>query len=129
MKAVTVKFKKKAPAFLAVRKNLHPDLAVLFVYNADGNLVFQTAKIAKVPIQPSLATVPSDEPGVERLLVGSPMGYGSVVIEYSLAQHHNSAKAFGFRCQVIVGVMKEECAVFLQIPKLIPRMRILKIIH
>jgi len=90
VKAVTVKFKKNEPAYLAVRKNLHPDLAVLFVYNADGNLVFQTAKVAKGPIQPALAAVPSDETGVERLLVGSPKGYGSIVLEYSLAQHHNS---------------------------------------
>jgi hypothetical protein len=89
VKAITVKLHKDEPACLAVRKILHPDLAVLFVYDTEGNLVFQTAQVRKIPLQPALAAVPADETGVERLLVGAARGYGSIVLEYSLAQHHN----------------------------------------
>lgn len=38
--AVAVRFRKDEPAHLAVRKNLSPDLAVLYVYDANGTLVF-----------------------------------------------------------------------------------------
>ena len=89
VKAVTVKFHKDEPAYLAVRKILHPDLAVLFVYDTEGNLVFQTAQVRQIPLQPALAAMPANETGGERLLLGAARGYGTIVIEYSLAQHHN----------------------------------------
>ena len=89
VKAITVKLHKDEPACLAVRKILHPDLAVLFVYDTEGNLVFQTAQVRKIPLQPALAAMPANETGVERLLVGAARGYGTIVLEYSLSQHHN----------------------------------------
>ena len=86
VKAVTVQFQKDEPACLAVRKSLHPDLAVLFVYDANCKLVFQKAEVRKGGMQPALAVVRVDETGVERLLVGAARGYGARVLEYSLAQ-------------------------------------------
>ncbi len=84
--AVTVRFQKDEPAFLAVRKVLHPDLAVLFVYDANGSLVFQSAQIIEGSMQPSLAAVSADGTSIERLLVGHGHGYGERIVEYSLAQ-------------------------------------------
>jgi len=88
VKAVIVRFRKDEPAFLAVRKILHPDLAVLFVYDASGSLVFQSAQVIEGSMQPSLAAVPVDETGNERLLVAHGHGYGERIIEYSLAQQN-----------------------------------------
>jgi len=88
VKAVTVRFQKDEPAFLAVRKILHPDLAVLFVFDANGSLIYQSAQIIEGSMQPSLAAVPVDETGIDRLLVGHRHGYGERIIEYSLAQQN-----------------------------------------
>ena len=88
VKAATVRFRKDEPAFLAVRKILHPDLAVLFVYDANGSLVFQSVQVIEGSLQPSLAAVPVDETGNERLLVAHVHGYGTRIIEYSLAQQY-----------------------------------------
>jgi len=88
MNATTVRFLKDGPAFLAVRKNLHPSIVALFVYGANGKLVFQKAETTGESIQPSLAAVPVVGTDIERLLVGAPRRFwgGAKVIEYSLAQ-------------------------------------------
>jgi hypothetical protein len=61
---------------------------VLFVYDANGSLVFQSAQIIEGSMQPSLAAVPVNESGIERLLVGHGHGYEERIIEYSLAQQN-----------------------------------------
>jgi hypothetical protein len=81
--AVTVKFAKGEPEYLAVKKSLHPDLAVLYVYNAEGKLANQKTDIARAP--PALAAVPAKEPGVEKLLVGAVQKSKVQVLEYSLS--------------------------------------------
>jgi hypothetical protein len=87
VKAITVKFQKEKPAYLAVRKILHPDLDVLYIYDANDKLVFQKSEVIKGSMQPSLATVIVDKSSVERLLVGAKQDYyGTRVLEYSLAQ-------------------------------------------
>jgi hypothetical protein len=83
--AAVVQFKKDEPACLAVRKILHPDLAVLYVYDANGKLVFQESEVIKGSMEPALAAVPADGVVAERLLVGSARNYGARVLEYSLA--------------------------------------------
>jgi hypothetical protein len=88
VKAVTVKFQKDEPAFIAVRKILHPDLAVLYVYDANGALVFQSTQTVEGSMHASIASVPADEIGIEKLLVGTRYGYDEKVIEYSLAQQN-----------------------------------------
>ena len=84
VKAVPVKFRGDAPEFLAVRKILHPDLAVLFIYDGEGKLVCQDAEIRRGSMQPALAAVPGEEPGTERLLVGSGDSFGARIVEYRL---------------------------------------------
>lgn len=86
IKAVTVKFKKDEPPFLAVRKSLFPDIDVLYVYDINGKLVFQEAQVRKGSSHPALAAIPANNTGVEKLLVGASKGYGARVVEYSLTQ-------------------------------------------
>jgi hypothetical protein len=85
VKAVTVALRKGKPAYLAVRKFLHPDLAVLFVYDADQKLVYQETEARRGSTQPAIAGVPGHKKGVERLLVGTDGEYGASVVEYTLA--------------------------------------------
>jgi hypothetical protein len=85
MEAVTVKFKKEEPEYLAVRKSLHPDLSVLYVYDANGKLVYQKTEVIEGLLYPTLATVPINETDTERLLVGaSAQNFRAQVLEYSL---------------------------------------------
>jgi len=86
VEAVPVILEKDKPASLAVRKILHPDLAVLYVYDANGTLVFQHTEVTEGSLQPALAAVPADETGVERLLVGHSVDVGARVVEYSIAR-------------------------------------------
>jgi hypothetical protein len=81
--AVTVKLKRDEPSYLAVRKRLHPDLLVLYVYNDAGALVYQKTEAVEGVAGVAMAAVPSDEAGVEKLLVGSTSGLNAVVDEYS----------------------------------------------
>lgn len=86
VKAVTIKFKKDEPEYLAVKKSLHPDLSVLYVYGNDGKLVYQKTEVIKGGRKPTLVAVPMNETGDERLLVGSALDDKGLVLEYSLAR-------------------------------------------
>jgi hypothetical protein len=83
VKAVTVQFKPNEPRYLAVRKKLHPDLNVLYVYNADGKLVYQKTDVIRGGL-PTLAAVPAKEDDVEKLLVGACQNSILQVLEYSI---------------------------------------------
>ena len=69
--AVPVRFRAGAPAFLAVRKDLHPDLAVLYVFDSEGRRVHQDVEVVLGSADPALAAVPAGASGAEHLLVGS----------------------------------------------------------
>ncbi|MHC4739736.1 MAG: FG-GAP repeat domain-containing protein, partial [Planctomycetota bacterium] len=84
VKAVTVKFKKDEPEYLAVKKNLHPDLSVLYVYDNYGKLVYQKTEVVEGGRTLALAVVPMRETGNEGLLVGAARNHKSLVLEYSL---------------------------------------------
>jgi hypothetical protein len=87
MKAVTVKFKKEEPEYLAVRKILFPDLAVLYVYDANGKLVYQKTEVFEGLLNPALAAMPVNKTGTEKLLMGASAGTFRVqVLEYSLTR-------------------------------------------
>ena len=83
--ALPVKFKKNEPEYLAVKKSLHPDLSVLYVYNANGRLVYQRTDVADGRVPPALAAVSAKEAGVEKLLVGAAQKSELQVLEYSVA--------------------------------------------
>lgn len=82
--AVPVRFRNGEPPALAVRKNVHPDLAVLYVYTADNRLIHQSVEIRPGGGTPALAAVPAGDSGVERLLVGSGENNQVRLLEYSL---------------------------------------------
>ena len=84
VKALTVKFKADEPEYLAVRKSLHPDLSVLYVYDHDGKLVYQKTDVTGRGRKPTLSVVSKNETGNEVLLVGSVRDDKPVVLEYSL---------------------------------------------
>src|SRR5574341_298284 len=87
VKALTVKFNAGEPDYLVVRKSLHPDLSVLYVYNPDGELVYQKTEVVEGLLAPTLAVVPADEYGAERLLVGeSAPDFRARVLEYALTR-------------------------------------------
>ena len=87
MKAVTVKFRKEEPEYLAVRKILFPDLSVLYVYDANGKLVYQKTEVFEGLLAPTLTTMPVNETGSEKLLVGASAGnFRAQVLEYSLTR-------------------------------------------
>ncbi len=62
------------PASLAVRKHLHPDLAVLYVFSPDGRLLQQDVETT-FGGTPALAAVPDPAADAQRLLVGSQEDY------------------------------------------------------
>ena len=82
--AAPVRFRAGAPAYLAVRKNLHPDLAALYVYDAEGKLVQQDVEAGWGRPAPALAAVPAGTNGAERLLVGAGDGFHAALWEYAL---------------------------------------------
>ena len=82
--AVPVRFRAGAPAFLAVRKDLHPDLAVLYVYDSEGRRVHQDVEVVLGSADPALAAVPAGATGTEHLLVGSGENNQVRLLEYSL---------------------------------------------
>ena len=82
--AAPVRFRAGAPAYLAVRKNLHPDLAALYVYDAEGKLVQQDVEAGWGGPAPALAAVPAGTNGAERLLVGAGDGFRAALLEYAL---------------------------------------------
>ncbi|MCK4904834.1 VCBS repeat-containing protein [bacterium] len=84
LKALTVRFNKDEPEYLAVRKSLHPDILVLYVYDYKGNLVYQKTEVLKRMRKPTLAVMPMNEIGDEKLLIGSMLDNRGVVLEYSL---------------------------------------------
>jgi len=87
VKAVTVKFKKEDQTYLAVKKGLHPDLSVLYVYDANGKLVYQKTQVVEGLLAPTLAAVPVGETGTEKLLVSEyARNFKAQVMEYSLTR-------------------------------------------
>jgi hypothetical protein len=86
VKALTVKFKKNEPEYLAVKKRLFPDLSVLYVYDYDGKLVYQKTEVVEGGRTLAFAVVPMNETGNEGLLVGSTRNRKPLVLEYSLTR-------------------------------------------
>ena len=86
VKVLTVKFKNDGPEYLAVRKRLHPDLVVLYVYDSEGKLVYQKTEVVGGGRSLALAVVPVHETGTEVLLVGSVRDRKPLVLEYSLTR-------------------------------------------
>lgn len=87
VRAVTVKFKKDEAEYLAVKKSLHPDISVLYVYDSNGKLVYQKTQVVEGLLAPTLATVPSRETGTEKLLVvEAARNFKAQVMEYSLTR-------------------------------------------
>lgn len=87
VKAITVKLKKEEPEYLAVKKSLHPDLSVLYVYDSNGKLVYQKTQVIDGLLAPTLVAAPASETGTEKLLVGeSGRKFKAQVVEYSLTR-------------------------------------------
>lgn len=82
--AATVKLEKAESRYLAVKKSLHPDLSVLYVYDPNGTLVFQKTEVIKGVLAPALTPGPADEAGLEKLIVGASQEFKAQVLEYSL---------------------------------------------
>jgi hypothetical protein len=84
LKAVSVKFSSNSSPYLAVRKSLHPDLFVLYVYDTAGKLVYQKTETTEGGRIPTLASVPAAKDGTEKLLVGgTTKDFKAQVLEYS----------------------------------------------
>lgn len=87
VKAITVKFNKEKPPYLVVRKSLHPDLFVLYVYDVEGKLMYQKTEVTRGGRTPTLGTVPVNETGTEKLLVGgTTKDFKAQVSEYTLTR-------------------------------------------
>jgi hypothetical protein len=84
--AASVKLNKTELRYLAVKKSLHPDLSVLYVYNPGGKLVFQKTEVIKGVLAPTLVSVPADTSRLEKLIVGSSRDNRSQILEYSLTR-------------------------------------------
>jgi hypothetical protein len=86
VKAVTVKFKKDKPAYLAVRKRLHPDLLVLYVYDSEGKLVYQKTDVSEGANVSALAVMEVSDAGDEKLVAGRAQNRKPQILEYSAAR-------------------------------------------
>ncbi len=87
VKAAAVKFKKLQPPYLVVRKGLHPDLLVMYVYNHNGKLVYQRTDVFKYGVSnAAIAVVPESETEGEKLLLGAERDNKAVILEYSSSQ-------------------------------------------
>jgi hypothetical protein len=87
VKAVTVKFEKDEAEYLAVMKALHPDILVVYVYNGDGDLVFQNSEAIRGSFSPNLIAIPASEAGAENLLVAQPEDLsGYSITEYTASR-------------------------------------------
>jgi hypothetical protein len=87
VKAVTVEFEKDEAKYLAVMKALHPDILVVYVYNENGDLVFQTSEAFRGSLSPNLIAIPASEAGTEKLLVAQPENLsGYSIAEYTLSR-------------------------------------------
>lgn len=86
VEAVTVKLSKDKSDYLAVKKSLHPDLSVLYVYDPDGKLVFQKTDVIKGILMPALTPGPANDAGIEKLIVGASREFKAQVLEYSLTR-------------------------------------------
>jgi hypothetical protein len=84
--AVTVKLNKAESKYLAVKKSLHPDLSVLYIYNSNGQLVYQKTEVIEGIIAPALVAVPMNEIELERLIVGASRNNSSQILEYFLTR-------------------------------------------
>ncbi|MFA5292525.1 MAG: VCBS repeat-containing protein [Phycisphaerae bacterium] len=87
VKAVAVKLKKQQPPYLIVRKGLHPDLLVMYVYDHNGKLVYQRTDVYKYGVSnAAVAIVPESETEGEKLLLASERNNKAVILEYSFSQ-------------------------------------------
>jgi len=86
VEAIAVKLKKDESNYLAVKKSLHPDLSVLYIYDSNGKLVYQKTDVIMGVLAPTLTAGPMNEIGVERLIVGAKKDYWTRVLEYSLSR-------------------------------------------
>jgi len=80
--AVVVQFEKETLSCLAVRKSLHPDLMVLYVYDHTGQLMYQKNEVIKGGRSPTLAVIPVGRGGEEKLLSASIQERQAVIFEY-----------------------------------------------
>lgn len=86
VESVTVNLRKDDPSYLAVKKRLHPDLSVLFVYNPDGKLMYQKSEVVRGVLAPALTAGPPNEAGIEKLIVGASREFKAQILEYSLTR-------------------------------------------
>jgi len=84
--AAPVKLENTESRYLAVKKSLHPDLSVLYVYNPNGKLVFQKTEVIKGVLTPALTPGPANKAGLEKLIVGASRGFNAQILEYSLTR-------------------------------------------
>jgi hypothetical protein len=84
IKATAVKFKKDQPNYLVVKKSLHPDIVMLYIYNHDGKLVYQKAETTEFGFRYSaFAVVPENKSGTQNLLIGTVQNDKAVILECS----------------------------------------------
>lgn len=84
VKAITVKFRNEKPPYLVVRKSLHPDLFVLYVYDVEGKLVYQKTEVVEGGHTPTLAVLPTNESDTEKLLAGTVQKFKAQLVEFSI---------------------------------------------
>lgn len=83
VKALTVRLRDDQPEYLAVRKSLHPDLMVLYVYDPEGKLLYQKTEVSEFGRIPTLEVIPLKQTGRERLLTGASRNRSALLLEYS----------------------------------------------
>jgi hypothetical protein len=84
VEAVNVRLRKEEPDYLAVKKSLHPDLSTLYVYDSQGQLMYQKTDTVTGILPPVLFTLPVGTSGTERLLVGSQTkDFEALLLEYT----------------------------------------------
>jgi hypothetical protein len=87
VKAAAVKLKKQQPPYLVVRKGLHPDLLVMYVYDNNGKLVYQRTDVLKYGVSnATIAVVPENEIEGEKILVEAFRNNKEVILEYCSTQ-------------------------------------------
>ena len=84
VQAQTVKFEKDVPSYLVVKKKLHPDLLALYVFDKNGQLVYQKTDVMDRFQSNDFAVVPIDKFGDEGILVGAVRDMKPLLLEYSL---------------------------------------------
>ncbi|OQA00509.1 MAG: hypothetical protein BWY69_01689 [Planctomycetes bacterium ADurb.Bin401] len=82
-----VKFANNQKPYLAVKKKLHPDLLVLYVYDYNGKLVYQKSEVYEFgSFNPPLIVKKDNQTNNEKLVTGSIRDNRAMILEYRLAQ-------------------------------------------